>query len=296
MMDNVLDQIVLSRLTQEVNDWNPHTDTVPIHSWIQPWQDVLGDKLEQNVYKSIREKMSRALKAWSPEDRTALNTLKPWKNSFPKEEMQLFLHRNIVPKLEHRLSEFVINPLKQDLEIFYQVWEWNELLSPQVMVGILDKYFFVKWMQTLVIWLNQSPNFDEVSRWYMGWKERFSEEILKSPIVSEHFRRALEMMSRATGISFPSISVPIPETPPPPQLMDISMPNLDLRELVSQKCAERSIIFAPMPGRRENGKQVYRIGKLFCCIEKSILHASADGGLSWSPMSLNTLLEKSITG
>lgn len=299
MMDNILDQIVLSRLTQEVNEWNPHTDTVPIHSWIQPWQDVLGAKLEQNVYKSIREKMSKALKAWSPEDRTALNTLKPWKNSFPSEEMQLFLHRNIVPKLELRLSEFVINPLKQDLEIFNQVWEWNELLSTQVMVGILDKYFFVKWMQTLVIWLNQSPNFDEVSRWYVGWKERFSDEILKTPIVNEHFRRALEMMSRATGLSFPSISVPIPETPPPPQLMDISMtslPNLDLRELVSQKCAERSIIFAPMPGRQQNGRQVYRIGKLFCCFEKSILTASADGGVSWNPMSINLLLEKSITG
>lgn len=297
MMDNILDQIVLSRLTQEVNEWDPLTDIVPIHTWIQPWEDVLGAKLELNVFKTIREKLSKALKAWSPEDRSALAMLKPWKNSFPIEEMQLFLHKNIVPKLELRLSEIVINPLQQDLEIFNQVWEWNEILSLQVMVGTLDKYFFNKWIQTLVLWLNQSPNFDEVSRWYSGWKRMFSEEILKTPTVNEHFRRALELMSRATGVSFPSMPEPTP--PPPPQLMDLNMgalPNLDLREIVSQKCAERSIIFAPMPGRRDNGKQIYRIGKLFCCIESSILHASADGGVSWSPMSLHALLEKSITG
>lgn len=299
MMDNVFDQIVLARLTQEVNAWDPLTDVVPIHSWIQPWEDVLKQKLETNVYKSIREKLGKALTAWSPEDRSALAMLKPWKNSFPGEEMQIFLHKNIVPKLELRMSEIVINPLNQNIEIFNQVWEWNEVLSTQVMVGILEKYFFNKWMQTLVIWLNQSPNFDEVSRWYTGWKALFSEEILKVPAVNEQFRRALDLMSRATGMSFPAMPEPIPESRVPLSLMDIKvapLPNLDLRDLVSQKCAERSIIFVQVPGRRENGKQVYRIGKLFCCFEKSILHASADGGVTWTPMSLNVLLDRSITG
>lgn len=301
MMDNVFDQIVLARLTQEVNAWDPLTDVVPIHSWIQPWEDVLKQKLETNVYKSIREKLSKALTAWSPEDRSALAMLKPWKNSFPPEEMQIFLHKNIVPKLELRMSEIVINPLQQNIEIFIQVWEWHEVLSTQVMVGILEKYFFNKWMQTLVIWLNQSPNFDEVSRWYTGWKALFSEEILKVPAVNEHFRRALDLMSRATGMSFPAMPEPIQESRlPASSLMDIkvtaALPNLDLRDLVSQKCAERSIIFVQVPGRRENGKQVYRVGKLFCCFEKSILHASADGGVTWTPMSLNVLLDRSITG
>lgn len=299
MMDNIFDQIVLSRLTQEVTAWDPLTDVVPIHSWIQPWEDVLKQKLETNVYKIIREKLSKALQAWSPEDRSALAMLKPWKNSFPNEEMQIFLHKNIVPKLEVRLSEIVINPLHQNMEIFIQVWEWNEVLSTQVMAGILEKYFFNKWMQTLVIWLNQSPNFDEVSRWYTGWKTLFSDEILKVPTVHDHFRRALELMSRATGMSFPNIPEQIQESRAPPSLMDIKiapLPNLDLRDLVSQKCAERSIIFVQVPGRRENGKQVYRVGKLFCCFEKSILHASGDGGVTWTPMSLNVLLERSVTG
>lgn len=32
--------------------------------------------------------------------------------------------------------------------------------------------------------------------------------------------------------------------------------QLEFKELVSQRCAELGIIFAPLPGRREMGKQV----------------------------------------
>lgn len=52
----------------------------------------------------------------------------------------------------------------------------------------------------------------------------------------------------------PSISMQVP-----PALMDLQIVppvQLEFKELVSQKCSERGIIFAPMPGRRESGKQV----------------------------------------
>lgn len=295
MLDNVLEQIVLSRLTQTVNEWDPLTDIIPIHTWILPWSNILGHKMHENVYKTICDKLSRAFRAWHPQDRSALAMIKPWKNIFKDEDLQMFLHKNVVPKLEFRMNEIVFNPLQQDLEIFNQIWEWNELLSPLVMAKILDKYFFPKWMQTLGLWLNQSPNFEEVSRWYSGWKGLFNEAVLKQANVSEHFRRALDLMQRATGIT---IQKPEPAVQPP-SLLDLNiLPpstfNLDYKEIVSQKCAERGIIFAPMPGRRENGKQVYRIGKLFCYFEKSVCHVSADPGNSqvWMPMTLNVILEK----
>jgi tuftelin-interacting protein 11 len=298
MLDNVLEQIILNRLTQAVTDWDPLTDICPIHSWILPWANILGSKMESNVYKTICEKLSKALRAWGPEDRSARAMIQPWKNVFRDEDLAMFLHKNVVPKLEHRMSDIIFNPIQQDLEIFNQVWEWNELLSPLVMANILDKYFFPKWMQTLVLWLNQSPNFDEVSRWYTGWKGLISEPVLRQTIVSEHFRRALELMSRATGVSIPQ-QAPEAMEPKPPSLMDLKVvppPNLEFKEMVSQKCAEREIIFAPMPGRREKGKQVYRIGKLFCYIEKSVCFVSLDGGINWMPISLNALLDKAITG
>lgn len=297
MLDNVLEQILLNKLTLAVSEWDPLTDIYPIHSWILPWSTVLGSKLETNVYKTICEKLSKALRAWNPEDRSARAMIQPWKNVFREEDLQMFLHKNIVPKLEHRMIDVTFNPIQQDLEVFNQVWEWNELVSPLVMANILDKYFFPKWMQTLVLWLNQSPNFDEVSRWYTGWKGLLSESVLRQTNVSEHFRRALELMQRATGITIPT-QPPEPEIKPP-SLMDLNIvppPNLEFKEMVSQKCAEREIIFAPMPGRREKGKQVYRIGKLFCYIEKSVCFVSLDGGINWMPISLNALMDKAITG
>lgn len=303
MLDNILEQIVLAKLTQEVNLWDPLTDTIPIHIWILPWSGILGAKMENNVYKIICGKLSCALRAWNPEDRSARAMITPWKNVWAEEDLQMFLHKNIVPKLEMRLAEFIVNPLQQDLELFNQVWEWNELLAPQIMAQILDKYFFPQWIQTLVLWLNQSPNFDEVSRWYSGWKGLLNETILKQANVKEHFRKALELMQRSTGVIMSETTATSAPAQPqkPPSLLDLNIAppigiQLEFKEMVSQKCAERGIIFVPVPGKREKGKQVYRTGKLFCYIDRSVCIVSSDGGNSWSPISLNAMLEKAVTG
>ena len=42
IVDNILDQLVLPRLLQEVENWNPLTDTMPIHSWLHPWLPLMG--------------------------------------------------------------------------------------------------------------------------------------------------------------------------------------------------------------------------------------------------------------
>lgn len=183
------------------------------------------------------------------------------------------------------------------------MWEWKDLITVAMMAQIMDKYLFPKWTQTLVIWLNQSPNYDQVSRWYMGWKGLFSEDVLKQTSIKEHFRRALELMQRATGATPIAIETLAAPSPPriskPPSLLDLQIQPpaaIEFKELVSQKFAERGIIFAPMPGRREKGKQVYRAGKLFCYIERAVCIASSDGGVTWSPLALSVLLERAVNG
>lgn len=192
------------------------------------------------------------------------------------------------------------------------------------MCSLLERHFFPKWLQTLVIWLNQAPNLDQVSRWYTGWKAQLSADLLDMPAVKEQFNRALGLMQRTLGagdappMMAPSNPMPIPmhhpprgHAPPPPPMMSMPPmmvdhmqqlvvvpppPQLDFRELVSQKCAERGIMFVPMPGRREQGKQVYRVGKLFCFIERAVIMLS-DGSLSnWAPVSLQTMLDRSCLG
>lgn len=41
ILENILDLLILPKLTLEVEEWNPLTDTVPIHTWIHPWLPLL---------------------------------------------------------------------------------------------------------------------------------------------------------------------------------------------------------------------------------------------------------------
>ncbi|XP_037958650.1 septin-interacting protein 1-like [Teleopsis dalmanni] len=305
ILDSVLEQLVLPRLTRSIREWDPLTDTVPIHIWILPWHNVLGFRMEESVYPTIREKLGFALHGWMPHDRSARAMLLPWKGVFNVSEMQEFLVKHIVPKLQMVLSELIINPLDQKLDMWYTVWEWYEVLPLKVMTQLLEKSFFPKWMQMLIIWLNQSPNYIEVTRWYAGWKSMFPAEFLNEPNIKDIFRRALEVMHRATDntdklTSFESKSAQPPaQAPPPPALMDIQITKpiqLEFKQVVSQKCAELGILFAPLPGRRELGKQIYRVGKLYCYIDRNICMISENTQSSWRPIGLSQMLDRAMTG
>lgn len=333
ILDNVLEKQILPRIVKGVQQWDPTTDTLPVHFWIIPWHNLLGSKMVESVYPVIMDKLSKALVSWSPSDRSARAIISPWYGVIPDSDFQNFLLKNIIPKLQLTLgmlnleiihknilffenfqiksfffisAELIINPLHQDMDQFNQVWEWHELMSTTAMAQTLVKYFFPKWMQTLVIWLNQNPNFEQVSRWYLGWKGQFNDAILQQNGVKEHFRRALELMQRSTEGRLPPnmqipapILEPIPAAPPPPSLMGMQIaqtPMLEFKDLLSQKCAERGIIFAPMPGRRENGKQVYRVGKLFCFIDRTVVMLSDGSFTNWIPVSIPNMLERAVTG
>lgn len=307
ILDNVLESQILPRIVKGVEMWDPTTDTLPVHFWIIPWHNLLGSKMTEKVYPMIMEKLSRALVSWSPSDRSARAIISPWNGVIPDADFQNFLLANIIPKLQLTLAELIINPLHQEMDQFACVWEWSELISTATMTQMLVKYFFPKWMQTLVIWLNQNPNLEQVSRWFLGWKSQFSEAILQQNAVKEHFRRALELMQRSTGLGLPAnmempvpiMEPPMPQAPPPPSLMNMQMAQAaqpEFKELVSQKCAERGIIFAPMPGRRENGKQVYRVGKLFCYIDRTVVMLSDGSFTNWIPVSIPAMLERAVTG
>ena len=88
MWNNALDQLVLPKLQNDVELWNPLTDSVPLHSWLHPWLPFLGQQLEI-VYPTIRNKLASALNAWHPSDRSAKLILMPWKDVFSKVRFSL---------------------------------------------------------------------------------------------------------------------------------------------------------------------------------------------------------------
>ncbi|PIO26301.1 hypothetical protein AB205_0129330 [Aquarana catesbeiana] len=98
ILDNILDQLIFPKLQKEVENWNPLTDTVPIHSWIHPWLPLMQSRLEP-LFSPIRNKLASALQKWHPSDSSAKLILQPWKDVFTPGSWDAFMVKNIVPKL-----------------------------------------------------------------------------------------------------------------------------------------------------------------------------------------------------
>ncbi|KAJ8263510.1 hypothetical protein COCON_G00159670 [Conger conger] len=105
ILDNLQEQLIFPRLQREVENWNPLTDTVPIHSWLHPWLPLLQARLEP-LYPPIRSKLAHALQRWHPSDGSARLILQPWKEVFTPGAWEAFMVKNIVPKLEVSRSGF----------------------------------------------------------------------------------------------------------------------------------------------------------------------------------------------
>ena len=117
IVTNILDQLIMPKLYHEVDNWDPTTDTMPIHSWIHPWLPIMKNKLEP-LYVPIRYKLAVALNNWNPSDSSAYMMLKPWAQAFSPGAMETFLARTIIPKLTITLDMLDINPRNQNIEPF----------------------------------------------------------------------------------------------------------------------------------------------------------------------------------
>ncbi len=51
------------------------------------------------------------------------------------------------------------------------------------MVALFEKHFFPKWHQVLHSWLTNAPNYDEITKWYTGWKSMFPEQLLNDTAI-----------------------------------------------------------------------------------------------------------------
>lgn len=92
---------------------------------------------------------------------------------FDAKDWDALVMRSIVPKLAWALQDvLVINPLQQDLAPFHWLTAWHTVLPQHHMANLLEFRFFPAWHRVLQHWLSNNPDFDEVTRWYMGWKVR----------------------------------------------------------------------------------------------------------------------------
>jgi tuftelin-interacting protein 11 len=316
----ILDQLVLASLRHAIENWDPRADAVPIHVWLHPWLPVFGDRLSV-LYDPLIKKLASALQKWSPTDPSALVILKPWKGILTDRSWETLLLRAVVPKLLDGMKAFQINPANQDLTMFRAVLAWIDLIPLDHIVLLLDAQFFSKWLHTLQLWLSRSPNYDEVTQWYMAWKKLFPQALLQHERVQSRFAAALKMLDAAAtkpgAITAPAAFVPPPDpifrpiTQPPPQSktpgrdspasassggssaprQQLSSDAVSFREVVERAAEEHDLLLLPTKKSHE-GKPVFMLGNATVFLEREVVFQWKDGG--WRPVSLEQLIDEQV--
>ncbi|KAI3905813.1 hypothetical protein MKW98_006447 [Papaver atlanticum] len=323
VMRSVLVNVIMPKLSNAVETWDPLKETVAIHVWVHPWLPLLGQKLE-SLYYTIRFKLGKALHAWHPSDASAYSMLSPWKTVFDPDSWEKLTVQFIVPKLEEALLKFQVNPANQKLDEFRWVMSWATAIPSRHMVTILEVGFFPKWQQILYHWLCSNPNFEEVTQWYLGWKRVFGEEaaeLLANNRIRYQLDIGLDMMNQAVEgmeVTQPGAKDNISHLRVTEQrhfqaqqkaaayaqqqaaaimgsgvhALSISeVPELSLKEIIEVHAQQHELLFKPKPGRSHNGLQIYGFGNISIYVDSLNQKVFAQTEAGWSLVSLDQLLE-----
>lgn len=102
--------------------------------------------------------------------------------------MQSLIVKSVLPKLTETMkTRLQINPKNQELgntffffslfclthlhilnnllDVFNCIMRWRDLFTPKVFNQLFEDTFFIKWLDTLYIWLTHNPNYDEIRQW-----------------------------------------------------------------------------------------------------------------------------------
>ncbi|GMH07011.1 hypothetical protein Nepgr_008851 [Nepenthes gracilis] len=320
---SILEMIVMPKLSDAVDTWDPCRETIPIHVWVHPWLPLLGQKLE-TLYQAIRIKLEHALRAWHPSDSSAYTILYPWKTVFDPASWEHLIVRSILPKLYDVLQEFQVNPANQKLDQFDWVISWASAVPIHHMVTLLELHFFSKWQQVLYHWLSSNPKFEEVTEWYLGWKNLLPPDLLANERVRSHLTMGLDMMNRAVEgmeVVQPGLKENISYLRAreqrhfesqqraaafAQQQASLSMgaasqtdgvPEMSLKEVVEAHAQQHGLLFKPKPGRSYNGHQIYGFGNVSIIIDTLNQQVFAQSEEEWCLVSLEQMLHmQNISG
>jgi len=279
-----------------------------------------------------------------------MRLLEPWRRAFEPKDWDALLSRAVAPKLEHALvAELVVDRDAGDTgaaetaasspkaDPLKWVLRWERVMPAKRMVGLLEACFFPKWHETLHAWLapprgsaEPPADLEQVTRWYLGWKALFSEDLLAHERVRAQINVALDMMNQAAagdGVAAPpdaaaaarraakaargaaraearegagaeagtrshARGVSGASEPAAHEMDDDELhASMSLREAVEAFAVSRDVRFAPKPGREAEGLRVWSFGTVSVTIDAPKQIVRAHVDGRWAPVSLDQLLE-----
>ncbi|XP_071914013.1 septin and tuftelin-interacting protein 1 homolog 1-like [Coffea arabica] len=214
-----------------------------------------------------------------------------------------------MPKLLTVMHEFQIHAANQKLDQFYWVWTWVTAIPIHHMIHIMD-IFFNKWQEVLYHWLCSSANFEEVRKWYSGWKDLLPPELLANQHIFHRLNVGLDMMNQAVdgmevvqpglreNISYPKVceqtqfeKAAAQAQERASQLQGSSGLEMSLKEVIEVHAQQNCLLFKPKAGRMQDGYQIYGFGNINVVIDSLNRKVFAQIDDRWSLASLEQLLE-----
>eukprot|EP00731_Ephydatia_muelleri_P015721 Em0009g145a len=197
---------------------DPTVDTVPIHAWVHPWLPIMAAAVI-HIDSLILQKS--VLKSYS----SAHKILEPWVHVLTREAMEVFLVRTILPKLAYCLDTLVINPHQQQIGTCMPIHK------------------------VLQNWLSSNANFNEVTKWYTGWKGMIDAELLNEPMGET---KASEVTSRTSLQN--ALTAPM---------------SISFKDVVEKLAEDNGLLFMPIAGQKQyEGKALYSFGKVAVYIDR----------------------------
>ncbi|KAL4752966.1 hypothetical protein BDW72DRAFT_170061 [Aspergillus terricola var. indicus] len=294
---NVLDQLVVPKLTSGLNSWKPKRSSSSqsqqnsrVPWWLFTWLQYLDErhtnpKQATGLLSDAKRKFRKVLDTW---DLSAgpVPGFDLWRDALSS-EFDTCLRNHLLPRLAaHLRTDFDVNPQDQDLTPFENILKWKDWFQPNVLGLLFVAEFFPKFHQILYIWLTNDPNYEEVAEWFTWWRSQFPPEINDLEIVDDEWNKALRTMDLAAQLgdraaeelphpsSTSTSSKPTKYTHPAPQPLQPSslqsrrtaphkpkvIEEVAFKDILESWCAEEGLIMLPLrEAHPQNGQPLFRI-------------------------------------
>ena len=295
---NILDQVVVPKLSQALRSWKPRSNRRSQNSrfpwWLFTWLQYLDERHTNprhptGLLSDAKRKFRVILDTWDLH-RGLVSGLDLWHEALGS-EFDTSLRNHLLPRLaRHLRDDFEINPQDQDITPLEDVLKWKPFFQPNVIGLLLVAEFFPKWHHILYIWLVNDPNYEEVAQWFSWWRSLIPVDVNDLTIVDDEWNKGLHTMDLASRLGdraateLPPPSTPLSSTALRNQLEQKQQPlpnptsttaakeqptrpskprqpvEIGFRDILEGWCIEQGLIMIPLrEAHPQSGKPLFRI-------------------------------------
>ncbi|KAK4694453.1 tuftelin-interacting protein 11, partial [Lecanoromycetidae sp. Uapishka_2] len=274
ILANVIDQLVVRRLSEAVTAWRPRKSQNQSrhrqpHQWLFPWLPYLDEqhtdpRSSTGLLADVKRKFKSILSTWDLSG-GVLPGLDKWRSIF-RSDLSTMLVRHVLPRHALHLSEnFVVDPSDQDLTPLEDVLKWNDHFALSTMAQLLIAEFFPKWHHTLYLWLtSETPSYEEIQKWYQWWKQELEDRLPTiNDLVAAEWEKGLETLNLAldalgNGVDVSTVLAPpsatksgllapsVPVVATEPSKSTIIEAIATFKDVVEEWCAENGLLMVPL--------------------------------------------------